>query len=91
MEPVRAKRDFRKEFMELGREQVRSDLLYRRYSGEKAIAARIWLEQADALDWQNSHVPRDKKSLLRNEKLLKAIPYIGAGALILFTLARWLR
>ena len=90
MEPARAKADFRKEFVDLGRAQVRSNLMLGRYSGEKVVAARIWLEQADALDWQKGHVTRDKKSLLRNEKLLKAVPIIGAGALILFTVARWL-
>ena len=84
------RRDFRKEFEEAGRDRVRSDLMYRRYPAEKSREARVWLEQQDAEDWQKGHVTQEKVSLLRNKTLLKFVPYIGGGALILFSLARWL-
>lgn len=87
---ISSKRDFRKEFTQVGRDQVRSDLMYGRYDKDKAREARVWLEQTDAEAWQKGHVTRDKEPLLRNKKLLKAVPFVGAGALVIFTLARWL-
>ena len=80
--------DFRKEFKEMGRERVRSDLMYGRMSTEKQRAARMWLEQADAENWQRQHAGQATKSLMQNELIKKYLPYVGAGIFLVFALSR---
>ena len=55
--------DYRKEFEELGREGVRSELLFRRFPREKEAEARLWLERADAAAWQKGRGDSPRRSL----------------------------
>ncbi len=85
-------KDFRKEFEELGRERVRSDLLFGRLPPEKRTAARLWVEQADAESWQKGRGDKPRrKSLMQSETIKKWLPYLGGAAILLFALARMLR
>ena len=80
--------EFRKEFKEMGRERVRSELTHGRMSTEKQRAARMWLEQADAEDWQRQPAGQTTKSLMQNAMIKKYLPYIGAGIFLVFALSR---
>jgi len=81
-------REFRKEFDEMGTERVRSDLMFGRFSPEKRAEARLWLETADAANWQKKRSPNARPSLMSNQAIKKALPYLGAAAFLILALSR---
>ena len=80
--------NFVKEFEEMGRDRVRSDLMLGRFSGAKRTEARVWLERADAADWQAKRAPDARPSLMSNEKIKKMIPYLAGAAFLILALSR---
>jgi hypothetical protein len=86
------KRDFAKEFEAMGRDKVRSDLMLGKFPPEKRVAARLWVEQADAESWQATRKDvGPRKSVFRNPKIMKILPYLGGIAMLGFALARLAR
>jgi hypothetical protein len=81
--------DYRPDFVRLGVEQVRADVLHRRYEPEKLAAARQWLECEDARRWLagRSDVPRRP----RPEWLKRWAGYIAAAIGLAYDTARLVR
>jgi hypothetical protein len=89
LESTGGAKDFRGEFREMGAKQVRSDLMMGRFIPEKRAAARLWLEQQDAADWQTQHAtPVVRTSWLRSDFVKKWGPVLAGIAIAGFMLAR---
>jgi hypothetical protein len=81
-------KDFVKEFEEMGTDRVRSDLMLGRFTGTKRSEARVWLERTDAANWQAKRKPDARPSLMSNQAIKKAIPYLAGAAFLILALSR---
>jgi hypothetical protein len=82
--PYARPKDFTEEFVELGLDKVRSELLMRRWDADKLAAARVWVENKDTQRWaagRGDALPVDKKKWLRKYGLYIVIAFGVAYAL----------
>jgi hypothetical protein len=76
--PYSRPKDYNEEFIELGLDKVRSELLMRRWDADKLAAARVWVENKDTQRWvaqRGDAPPSDKKKLFRKYGLYIVIAF----------------
>jgi hypothetical protein len=78
---------FISELKELGPEAVRRELLRRRWSPEQLSVARQWLDEQDALRWDETVPERPPKSTRK----VKILTYIIFAVGIVYALVRLTR